>query len=396
MMKGPGKYITQVLWTCLLLGLFGHTIHAQNNAIFTGGVADGFTLACFLQPSGNLIFAGGPADGFVQNCFLQASNNTLFTGGNADGFSQDCFLQPSGNLIFAGGNADGFDQDCFVEPASNGVFAGGNADGFSIACFAMAAQNAIFAGGIADGFDQSCFLLPTGNDIFAGGNSDGFVEGCFLQQNSSLIFAGGIADGFSFNQTLISPVFAVELLSFDGVYDNGDAWLGWVTATEINNSHFELERSIDGVIFERIATVPGAGTSYDIQTYEYRDPIAHLAGSHDILYYRLMQVDFDGTFDYSNIVSLKLEAVKNTVTAFPNPATKTLFLRFRSHVNHLIWVELFDLQGRKIRNITFSPEPGLNLFQFDVSDLPEGVYYCRVEFGETVDEISIFKILVLP
>lgn len=385
----------RVSYIFLLWGLLAQSTSAQNNAIFAGGNADGFTLSCFLQASGNLIFTGGSADGFDQSRFLQVSNNALFAGGIADGVSQACFLQASQNAIFAGASGDGFEANCFVQLVANNVFGGGSADGFGLACFTMAASNAIFAGGTGDGFHLHCFALPASNNIFAGGDADGFVEACFFQPNNSLIFAGGIGDGFDFNQFLQSPIFAVELLSFDGIYDNGESWLTWITETEINNSHFELERSVDGRLFEQIAAVPGAGTTSEMQIYEYRDPVAYLALEQQKLYYRLRQVDFDGRFAYSNVVEVRLSPILNSARVFPNPVSKTLFLQLQASVNYPVSVQLFDLHGRQIRQSSFPASPGANLFQVELGDLPEGAYYFRAQFGENAHEINTFKIIIL-
>ncbi len=89
-----------------------------------------------------------------------AQNNAIFNGGNADGFSANRFTQPdvvANNTVFTGGNADGFSINCFAQPnvTANNIFTGGIADGFSINCFAqptVALNNNLFTGGIADGF----------------------------------------------------------------------------------------------------------------------------------------------------------------------------------------------------------------------------------------------------
>ncbi|MFK7925257.1 MAG: hypothetical protein AB8H47_25100, partial [Bacteroidia bacterium] len=294
-----------------------------------------------------------------------AQNNAIFAGGNSDGFSLSCFLQASGNLVFAGGIGDGFDQACFVLASGNNIFAGGGADGFDQACFILASGNNIFAGGEADGFDQACFILPAGNNIFAGGDADGFVQACFFQPSNSLIFVGGIGDGFDFSQFLFSPIFTVELLSFDGIYDEGDAWLTWITETEINNSHFNLERSLDSQTFEQIATVPGAGTTSEMQIYEYRDPLAYLMEDQQRLYYRLRQVDFDGRFQLSNIVEVRLQTLGNSARVFPNPTSSTLFLQLEGAVDYPVKTALFDLHGRQLRQTAFPANPTLSLYQVD-------------------------------
>lgn len=394
-MRWLDKRILRFYWIAIFIGLIGHVAYAQNNAIFAGGIAEGFTQEFFLMPSSNFIFAGGAGDGFGQICALQLSNNQLFAGGNGDGFTNACFIQPSQNAIFAGASGDGFDENCFLQISSNGIFSGGSADGFSVACFAMVAQNLIFSGGDADGFDMDCFSTPFGNDIFEGGIADGYTVACFFQSSNNPIYAGGVGDGFDLFQVLQSPVFPVELLSFDGIYVDGESWLNWVTTSEINNSHFELQRSIDGTIFERIATLQGMGNSTEINGYEYIDPVAHLVNDYEVLYYRLKQVDLDGTFQLSRIVTIHLEPFQNSVYAYPNPTAETLFLRFRSAVSESIDVDVFNVQGSLIQDLHFQPEPDRKTLKLDFTSLAEGIYYCRVHFGDDAHELVSIRFVIL-
>ncbi|MEO0472072.1 MAG: T9SS type A sorting domain-containing protein [Bacteroidota bacterium] len=353
-------------------------LFAQSNGIFGGGNGDGFSVVCFLQTSNNSIFAGNTDDGFVEACFLQASNNGIFAGGNADGFVEICFLQNANNLIFTGGTNDGFAEACFQQISQNNIFGGGTNDGFAERCFLQASGNSIFSGGSDDGFAMLCFIQPASNPIFGGGTDDGFDQLCFLQASNNSIFAGGTDDGFSFFQIIPTPIFPVEFLSFDGEYINGDAWLSWATALEINNSHFVLERSLDGRLFQSVATIPGAGTTSEIQTYDYYDPIDFLAETYDRVYYRLQQVDFDGNFEHSNIVELKLDNAANAVSAFPNPADQEVFIQFRNAVAAPVQIDLYDLSGRKVRTYRFEGGTPQRRFALDLGELPEGVYPCRI------------------
>jgi hypothetical protein len=92
----------------------------------------------------------------------------------------------------------------------------------------------------------------------------------------------------------------VDLISFNAKVNNFSVVLSWVTASEINNSHFEVMKSIDGQTFEQIGRVDGAGNSASIQEYSFQDKQVKARQ-----YYKLKQLDFDGQFAYSDVVLVK-------------------------------------------------------------------------------------------
>lgn len=108
----------------------------------------------------------------------------------------------------------------------------------------------------------------------------------------------------------------VEFSSFTGRSNQKSVILDWSTATESNNKHFEVQFSTDGKAFKQIGIVAGVGTSYITQHYRFE----HTAPAKGINYYRLKQVDYDGAFDYSNMVTVELDTNhKGTYRLFPNP-----------------------------------------------------------------------------
>lgn len=114
----------------------------------------------------------------------------------------------------------------------------------------------------------------------------------------------------------------VTLVSFTAQAQGPDALLRWATASELRNDHFEVEASPDGQTFRRIGVVAGAGTSSQARNYQLVDPaLAHYAASP--VYYRLRQVDTDGTTTYSPVRAVVLPA---GLALFPNPATQTATL----------------------------------------------------------------------
>jgi hypothetical protein len=162
----------------------------------------------------------------------------------------------------------------------------------------------------------------------------------------------------------INPL-PVRLVSFAGQARGRDAELHWRTAQELNNDHFELERSADGRRFETVATIAGAGTSSQPQAYQHRDAGALLPGL--ARYYRLRQVDVDGSASYSPVVVLSAAAT-TALQLFPNPAHGSVQLLGAAAPT----AELRDLQGRLLR--TFATNAPLELH-----GLAAGVYVVQCD-----------------
>ena len=150
----------------------------------------------------------------------------------------------------------------------------------------------------------------------------------------------------------ITPL-PVELISFDGAATDNGIELSWATASEQDNSHFEVERSADGKAFEQVGKVDGHGNSSTKISYSYTD-FAPLSG---LSYYRLKQVDFNGQYEYSNLVAVSVEA--NSADALqvvlaPNPCPDgncQISIRNASGAQETR-LELTDLSGRVLYNTT--------------------------------------------
>jgi hypothetical protein len=119
-------------------------------------------------------------------------------------------------------------------------------------------------------------------------------------------------DNLSVTGTTTLPV---QLNYFTGLKEEDKTLLSWQTVSEINNDYFSIERSVDGVNFEKIGEVSGQGSSNAINDYSFTDenPL------HGINYYRLQQIDFDGTSAYSITVAVDFGGKQN-LTVYPNPS----------------------------------------------------------------------------
>ena len=226
-----------------------------------------------------------------------------YTGGNADGYSDGLLTQTIcppqvSNFVFYGGNADGYSDGLLTQTicpplVSNFVFYGGNADGYS------------------DGSLTQTICPPLVSDfVFYGGNADGYSDGSLTQTIcpplvSNFVFYGGNSDGFSFAVNEQTPCpgitpLPIQLLSFTAEKNKSTVDIKWNTASEINNDYFTVEKSKDAIHFSKLVIVPGSGNSNSEKNYAAKDNSPY----NGISYYRLKQTDFDGKFEYSNIVAV--------------------------------------------------------------------------------------------
>lgn len=153
--------------------------------------------------------------------------------------------------------------------------------------------------------------------------------------------------------------------------------LSWTTFTETNTRGFSIERSIDGQGFAEVGDVNGAGSS--TETLEYRWDDRNAPGNH--YFYRLRNVDLDGSFSYSNIVELtRGQGAVEIVTVYPNPFADALSVQLSSPGIGKADIELYDLSGRKVRAYTGVSTAG-NVMNLSGLGLDAGTYMLRVTVG---------------
>ncbi len=149
------------------------------------------------------------------------------------------------------------------------------------------------------------------------------------------------------------------------------------TATETNNQGFEVQRSLGGE-FETIAFVDGHGTTTETQDYSYTDRYVN-AGSYS---YRLKQVDFDGTFEYSSVVEANVPAPAEFALDqnYPNPFNPSTKIEFRLAVDSKVSLKVFNVLGQEVASlVNANLVAGGHSVNFDASSLNSGVYLYRVE-----------------
>ncbi|MGI4884641.1 MAG: T9SS type A sorting domain-containing protein [Janthinobacterium lividum] len=175
--------------------------------------------------------------------------------------------------------------------------------------------------------------------------------------------------------TIVAPL-PVELTNFVATAVGADALLSWRTAQEVNNHHFEVERSVDGRAFQKIGALPGHGTVSSASDYRYADAGAAALGG--VLYYRLRQVDNDGAWSLTQPVAVRFRRAANAAVAlFPNPTTGRVTLDLTSLPAGTYAVQVLDLTGRVVQHYQYQPGPQ----PLDVQSLATGTYFVRVQGG---------------
>lgn len=180
----------------------------------------------------------------------------------------------------------------------------------------------------------------------------------------------------------------IELLDFYAQPEKSDVVLNWVTATEINNNRFEIERSKDGIVFEKIGTQGSkaqGGNSTSNLTYNFIDAKPYSGTS----YYRLKQIDHDGKFEYHAIISVDLEESKNIkFVVFPNPNQGEFSVDFSGIENeHEVMIEMYSIEGKLVytnqfissstatNTVQILPQEKIVAGQYIVNFIVEGIKY---------------------
>ncbi|MEM6769380.1 MAG: T9SS type A sorting domain-containing protein, partial [Bacteroidota bacterium] len=170
-------------------------------------------------------------------------------------------------------------------------------------------------------------------------------------------------------------ILPVELLSFSVASTGKHLRLSWTTATESNNSHFEVQRSLNGTNFTAIGTVAGAGSSTVENSYSFTDEQA-VAGQ--TYFYRLAQVDFDGTRSYSKIKTGSISPLADSgVSVYPNPATSTLTVVLPAEGAGKRRVELVNAVGQTVLSLWQAPNATGNV-ELDVRNVAPGLFTVKV------------------
>ncbi|MFA7418067.1 MAG: ice-binding family protein [Melioribacteraceae bacterium] len=199
--------------------------------------------------------------------------------------------------------------------------------------------------------------------------------------------ASTIVDGRTLGLTAVTlggtSVLPVELISFSAESNQHNVELYWSTATEVNNYGFNVEVRIGNGEWNKIGFVQGHGNSNSPKEYSFVDKNLQVGK----LQYRLKQIDFDGAFEYSEVVEVNFNAPLNFVLNqnYPNPFNPSTYIEYSVPSFGTVILKTYDSLGREILVlVNEEKQPGNYQVKFDGSNLSSGVYYYKLQFSNSV------------
>lgn len=211
--------------------------------------------------------------------------------------------------------------------------------------------------------------------------SDGTSSGC---GNDYAI------DDIQFSTCPAGGPLPVSFLSISATQKGAGVTVNWSTASEQNNKYFDVERSTDRNSWTRIGSVNGAGNSNSVKNYNQYDG----KPSAGINYYRIKQVDNDGKYKYSDVVSVKLNIEKTGVSVLTNPFVNNIVVDFLSSHSQTVSVSLTDISGKKLGTQIWKINKGATRNTYDnVTTLQRGMYILTVrdESGAVIYNNKLVK-----
>jgi hypothetical protein len=191
-------------------------------------------------------------------------------------------------------------------------------------------------------------------------------------------------------------VIPVELTSFTGAFVGNNVELKWSTATELNNRGFEIQRSINGSAFATVAFVEGRGTTTEIQQYSFTDRNVESRVNYA---YRLKQIDYNGAYEFSQVVNIGFTLPLEFVLEqnYPNPFNPSTSIAYAVPVKSNVTLDVYNLIGQKVVTLFEGEiEAGKHTAQFNATSMSSGIYLFKLTaVGENGAQFSSSKKMTL-
>ena len=251
--------------------------------------------------------------------------------------------------------------------------------------------------------DASIFVIgPAGNGMVLAGTDlepswiyVSFDNGNYYSPYSEGLFENASVEAFATNETFsfagtdyngvwrrYLPGVPVELISFTATTDENTVTLSWTTSTETSNSGFEVQRK--NIDWERIGFIEGHGTTTEENSYLFVDNNL-TAGKYQ---YRLKQLDYDGSFKFSDIVEIEvLSPIEFSLSQnYPNPFNPTTTIQYSIPQSGTVKLAVYNTLGEVVRILANNyKDAGTYTINFNASNLSSGIYYYRLEAGAFIE-----------
>ncbi len=194
-------------------------------------------------------------------------------------------------------------------------------------------------------------------------------------------------DDITFDRVM--STLPVTGLQTSAVRNNNDVTIKWSTLTESNTSHFVVEKSTNGKDWEAIGSEAAAGNSIFKKEYSLNDTKPATEN-----YYRIQQVDIDGTFTYSNVVTIRVNASVIKASTYPNPFTAGIQIDVKAESNQAVSVNLYDMNGKVVKQVNTELRKGSNsLAMNDLKNMPAGMYLMDITSreGQSIYKTKLMK-----
>lgn len=172
-------------------------------------------------------------------------------------------------------------------------------------------------------------------------------------------------------------VLPVELISFYGQEENNQIILFWSTLTEINNDYFSIEKSLDGIYFSEIGQVPGTGNTNTLRNYSFPDNFPDKG----VNYYCLKQVDYNGEYKYSQIISVNMNTNNTDFKIYYVQDYKKIVIANINRLNERLMIDVYDKLGRLVKSIDKIADASMEVLNFDKAS---GVYFVVASIGQDI------------
>lgn len=224
------------------------------------------------------------------------------------------------------------------------------------------------AGDDADGAS----LTVNGTLVMTGADPQGVLTLDLVVGGTGRIYARAIT--LNGNGSTSSTTLPVELISFKSKNSSSGNELFWSTGSEINNSHFDIEKSFDGENFFTIGQVQGNGNSSEINNYSFFDNTQLGENA----YYKLKQVDYDGAINYSHIINTN--STKKSISIVQKENSSEFYVL--SPNKEEIVIQAFDISGRLVYNKSYSANES-SRFNFNINNQGSHIIIVKSKFNST-------------